>query len=85
MCRAQHLGCFNTLNFVCDITLTLQDVYLPVSKTYLGSIIRFNRFLFTLNQISCAIIVYLWIEFFLASIQLVDGSTEGSANIKAIK
>jgi hypothetical protein len=31
---SQHLGCFYTLNFVCDITLTLQEVYLPVSKTY---------------------------------------------------
>jgi hypothetical protein len=37
---AQHLGCFYTLNFVCDITLT--EVYLPVSKTYSGSITRFN-------------------------------------------
>jgi hypothetical protein len=38
---------FYTLNFVCDITLILQEVYLPVSKTYLGSITRFNRFLFS--------------------------------------
>jgi hypothetical protein len=42
---AQHLGCFYTLNFVCDITLTLQEVYLLVSKTYLRSITRFNRLL----------------------------------------
>jgi hypothetical protein len=46
MCRLQHLGCFYTLNFVCDITLTLQEVYLPLSKTYSGSITRFNRLLF---------------------------------------
>jgi uncharacterized membrane protein len=42
----QCVGCFYTLNFVCDITLTLQEVYLPVSKTYSGSITRFNRLLF---------------------------------------
>jgi hypothetical protein len=35
-------GLFYTLNFVCDITLTLQEVYLPVSKTCSGSITRFN-------------------------------------------
>jgi hypothetical protein len=45
-CHAQHLGCFYTLNFVCDITLTLQEVYLQVSKTYSGSITGFNRLLF---------------------------------------
>jgi hypothetical protein len=45
MCRVQHLGCFYTLNFVCDITLTLQEVYLPVSETYSGSINRFNLLL----------------------------------------
>jgi hypothetical protein len=33
MCCAQHFGCFYTFNVVCDITLTLQEVYLPVSKT----------------------------------------------------
>jgi hypothetical protein len=49
MCRAQHLGWFYTLNFVWDITLTLQEVYLPVSKTYLGSITRFNRLLFSID------------------------------------
>jgi hypothetical protein len=38
-CRAQHLGCFYTLNFVCDITLTL-------SKTNSGSITRFKRLFF---------------------------------------
>jgi hypothetical protein len=48
MCCAQHLGCFYTLNFVCDITLTLQEIYLPVSKTYSGSITRFKRLLFEL-------------------------------------
>jgi hypothetical protein len=46
MCCAQHLGCFYTFNFVCDITMTLQEVYLPVSKTCSGSITRFNRLLF---------------------------------------
>jgi hypothetical protein len=50
MSRAQHLGCFYTLNFVFDITLTLQEVYLPVSKTYSGSITRFNRLLFSLKN-----------------------------------
>jgi hypothetical protein len=50
MCRAQHLGYFYTLNFVCDITLTLQEVYLPVSKTYSGSITRFNRLLLILEM-----------------------------------
>jgi hypothetical protein len=45
-CRAQHLGCFYTLNFDCDITLTLQEVYLPVSKTYSGSITWFNRLMY---------------------------------------
>jgi hypothetical protein len=29
---------FNILNFVCDITLTLKEVYLPVFKIYSGSI-----------------------------------------------
>jgi hypothetical protein len=37
MCRAQHLDCFYTLNFVCDITLTLKEVYLPVSKPIRGA------------------------------------------------
>jgi hypothetical protein len=46
MCHAQYLVCFYTMNFVCNITLTQQEVYLPVSKTYSGSITRFNRLLF---------------------------------------
>jgi hypothetical protein len=45
------LGCFYTLNFVCDITLTLQVVYLPVSKTYSGSITRFNRLLLEYDRL----------------------------------
>jgi hypothetical protein len=44
-------GCFYTLNFVCDITLTIQEVYLPVSRTYSGSITRFNRLLFALGSV----------------------------------
>jgi hypothetical protein len=47
----QHLGVFYTLNFVCDITLTLQEVYLPVFKTYSESITWFNRLLFFFNSI----------------------------------
>jgi hypothetical protein len=43
---AQCFGCIYTLNFVCDITLTLQEVYFPVSKTYSGSITRFRQLLF---------------------------------------
>jgi hypothetical protein len=53
MFRAQHLGCFYTLNFVCDITLTLLEVYLPVSNTYSGSITRFNRLLFNEEKWQC--------------------------------
>jgi hypothetical protein len=45
MCCAQYLGCFYTLNFVCCKNLTQQEVYLPVSKTWSGSITRFNRLL----------------------------------------
>jgi hypothetical protein len=45
--RAQHLGYFNAFNFVFDITLTLKEEYIPLSKTYSGSIIRFKRLLFS--------------------------------------
>jgi hypothetical protein len=34
---AQHFGCFYTFNFVCDITLTLQEVYLLCPKPIRGA------------------------------------------------
>jgi hypothetical protein len=55
MCCKQYLCCFYTLNFVCGINLTQQEVYLPVSKTYSQSITRFNRLLFYKWYLVCLI------------------------------
>jgi hypothetical protein len=50
ICRTQHLDYFYTLNFVCVITLILQKVSLPVSKTYSGNITRFIWLLFLIDM-----------------------------------
>jgi hypothetical protein len=46
ICRAQKGGYFFILYSVCDITLTQEEVYLPVTKTNWGSITWFNQLLF---------------------------------------